>query len=454
MVRLARPSSSRRAGGGRSRRSRQARRAWPGAGRGEAVPAAGLELGAGRPRRFAAPRGPAQAAAQPLARRLRLAARSSATGQSPAYPRRRRAPRRNAPGRPGWRRAGVGSGSAYAHCASGVRQESARHAPPRRGRPPALRHRVRGRARARIRARLAGQGRRALAAHRGERGRARRADLGRRRADRGRRLRRGRALRPRGRRLGRRPAPARAAPPHGRRRRRRAPLGRRRLHRRPRAHRHRLDRREGHLDHRSRPARAPRGRRARLGRHAPRLRRRRRAGRARGRRLRPAGRTFGSASAGSARPASTSRPRPTARAPPGSSPAARAGSTRTSRTSTSSTGDDVHKAGEVPTPRGGVAGFHAPGRGGCVAGGEGTGGTFDEVECVDADGKVSRLPSCGTAGTGSARRSSTASPTRCSAAASPACRSPTWSRRSRSKFGWRAPPRVVGSAQRPRSRRR
>ncbi|MGH3757801.1 Kelch repeat-containing protein [Actinophytocola sp.] len=56
------------------------------------------------------------------------------------------------------------------------------------------------------------------------------------------------------------------------------------------------------------------------------------------------------------------------------------------------TGTDVHKAGEVPTPRGGVAGFHAPGRGGCVAGGEGTGGTFDEVECVDADGNGSSLP--------------------------------------------------------------
>lgn len=56
------------------------------------------------------------------------------------------------------------------------------------------------------------------------------------------------------------------------------------------------------------------------------------------------------------------------------------------------TGTDVHKAGEVPTPRGGVAGFHAPGHGGCVAGGEGTGGTFDQVECVDEDGTVSSLP--------------------------------------------------------------
>jgi hypothetical protein len=56
------------------------------------------------------------------------------------------------------------------------------------------------------------------------------------------------------------------------------------------------------------------------------------------------------------------------------------------------TGEDVRKAGEVPTPRGGVAGFHAPGRGGCVVGGEGTGGTFAQVECLDANGKASRLP--------------------------------------------------------------
>jgi len=56
------------------------------------------------------------------------------------------------------------------------------------------------------------------------------------------------------------------------------------------------------------------------------------------------------------------------------------------------TGIEVRKAGEVPTARGGVAGFHAPGRGGCVAGGEGPDGTFAEVECVDEDGTVSRLP--------------------------------------------------------------
>jgi hypothetical protein len=58
-------------------------------------------------------------------------------------------------------------------------------------------------------------------------------------------------------------------------------------------------------------------------------------------------------------------------------------------------GDRVRKVGEMPTPRGGVAGFHAPGRGGCVAGGEGTEGTFHEVECVDADGTVSTLPDLG-----------------------------------------------------------
>ncbi|MGH3877577.1 MAG: Kelch repeat-containing protein [Actinophytocola sp.] len=56
------------------------------------------------------------------------------------------------------------------------------------------------------------------------------------------------------------------------------------------------------------------------------------------------------------------------------------------------TGDRVRKAGDVPTARGGVAGFHAPGRGGCVVGGEAPDGTFDQVECVDADGKVSTLP--------------------------------------------------------------
>lgn len=56
------------------------------------------------------------------------------------------------------------------------------------------------------------------------------------------------------------------------------------------------------------------------------------------------------------------------------------------------TGTEVRPAGALPTARGGVAGFHAPGRGGCVAGGEGLDGTFDEVECVDVDGTTSTLP--------------------------------------------------------------
>lgn len=56
------------------------------------------------------------------------------------------------------------------------------------------------------------------------------------------------------------------------------------------------------------------------------------------------------------------------------------------------TGTEVREAGEVPTARGGVAGFHAPGRGGCVAGGEGNEGTFDEVECLTAEGEASSLP--------------------------------------------------------------
>jgi len=55
-------------------------------------------------------------------------------------------------------------------------------------------------------------------------------------------------------------------------------------------------------------------------------------------------------------------------------------------------GAEVRDAGEVPTARGGVAGFHVPGRGGCVAGGEGNDGTFAEVECITADGAASSLP--------------------------------------------------------------
>jgi hypothetical protein len=56
------------------------------------------------------------------------------------------------------------------------------------------------------------------------------------------------------------------------------------------------------------------------------------------------------------------------------------------------TGDEVRRAGAVPTPRGGVAGLHVPGAGGCAVGGEGPEGTFAEVECVAADGSATTLP--------------------------------------------------------------
>lgn len=56
------------------------------------------------------------------------------------------------------------------------------------------------------------------------------------------------------------------------------------------------------------------------------------------------------------------------------------------------TGEQVERAGALPTPRGGVAGFHLPGLGGCAAGGEAPEGTFDDVECVTAGGSVAALP--------------------------------------------------------------
>lgn len=52
----------------------------------------------------------------------------------------------------------------------------------------------------------------------------------------------------------------------------------------------------------------------------------------------------------------------------------------------------VRPAGRLPTPRGGVAGFHVPGAGGCAAGGESPAGTFTEVECLSADGRATVLP--------------------------------------------------------------
>jgi len=56
------------------------------------------------------------------------------------------------------------------------------------------------------------------------------------------------------------------------------------------------------------------------------------------------------------------------------------------------TGERTRRLGELPTPRGGVAGFHVPGVGACMAGGEGPGGTFAQVECMDDVGAVTTLP--------------------------------------------------------------
>lgn len=55
-------------------------------------------------------------------------------------------------------------------------------------------------------------------------------------------------------------------------------------------------------------------------------------------------------------------------------------------------GGAVTAGPDLPTPRGGVAGFSAPGAGACAAGGEGPGGAFVEVECVGVDGAVTTLP--------------------------------------------------------------
>lgn len=55
-------------------------------------------------------------------------------------------------------------------------------------------------------------------------------------------------------------------------------------------------------------------------------------------------------------------------------------------------GDRVTNLGEVPTPRSGGGGFFVPGIGGCFVGGESSGLTFAEAECVDRDGTVRILP--------------------------------------------------------------
>jgi len=59
--------------------------------------------------------------------------------------------------------------------------------------------------------------------------------------------------------------------------------------------------------------------------------------------------------------------------------------------------DEVATIGQVPTPRGGVAAFWWPDLGACLVGGESPGGTNPEVECIDADGKVTRLAGLGHA---------------------------------------------------------
>lgn len=59
--------------------------------------------------------------------------------------------------------------------------------------------------------------------------------------------------------------------------------------------------------------------------------------------------------------------------------------------------DQVTSIGALPTPRGGVAGFHAPGVGACLAGGEAPDGTLAEVECMDTEGDTTSLAPLGHA---------------------------------------------------------
>lgn len=56
-------------------------------------------------------------------------------------------------------------------------------------------------------------------------------------------------------------------------------------------------------------------------------------------------------------------------------------------------GDEVGEIGELPTARGGLAGFAHPQAGACGVGGEEPDATFAEVECIDADGATQTLPS-------------------------------------------------------------
>lgn len=56
------------------------------------------------------------------------------------------------------------------------------------------------------------------------------------------------------------------------------------------------------------------------------------------------------------------------------------------------TGREVVAAGELPTPRGGVAAFYNDEHGACLVGGEAPDSTFAEVECIDPDGATTALP--------------------------------------------------------------
>jgi Kelch motif len=54
-------------------------------------------------------------------------------------------------------------------------------------------------------------------------------------------------------------------------------------------------------------------------------------------------------------------------------------------------GDEVRTIGQLPTPRGGVAAFLAPGVGPCLTGGEAPTQAFAQVECMDDRGTVTSL---------------------------------------------------------------
>jgi hypothetical protein len=59
-------------------------------------------------------------------------------------------------------------------------------------------------------------------------------------------------------------------------------------------------------------------------------------------------------------------------------------------------GDTVSPLADLPTPRGGVAAFYSPAHGACLVGGEQDDDEFvgarGEVECIDADGRITELP--------------------------------------------------------------